>query len=189
MLPNAKSKTLPGRVIAGTLLTLLAALVWPLPAQCQILQQEQLLAKRHGPDLTVEPIGTLRVARGGWAKLTIQLRLSRGYHVNSHQPSEEYLLPTVVRLRPQQGIMIVKIAYPEGEPMKFPFAGSESLSVYSGRFEVTAEVRAARSAGLGLQRVHGEVHYQACDHKQCFPPRSTPLHFDVRVVRSHARRH
>jgi len=171
------------RRIAQALLALGVAIACSAPVQAQILEEKPLLAQKRGPQLTVEPIDTITVARGGTARLTIQLELNRGFHVNSHLPNQDYLLPTTVRLSPQEGIMIVKIAYPQGEVMKFQFAGSDRLSVYSGRFQVTAEVRAQRDAALGRQRVHGEVRYQACDDRQCYPPKSTPLHFDVRVVR------
>jgi hypothetical protein len=182
-------KTNRYRRVARILLALGVAFVCALPLQAQILEEKPLLAQKRGPQLTVEPIDTITVARGGWARLTLQLELNRGYHVNSHWPSEDYLLPTTVRLSPQQGIMIVKITYPKGEVMKFRFAGNDHLSVYTGRFRVTAEVRAERDAGLGRQRVHGEVRYQACDDHQCFPPKSTLLHFDVRVVRGGSASH
>jgi hypothetical protein len=176
-------KTNRSRRIAQALLVLGVAFACSLPVRAQILNENPLLAQKRGPQLTVAPIDTITVARGGKAQLTLQLELNRGFHVNSHRPSEDYLLPTTVSLSPQEGIMIVKIAYPQGEVMKFHFAGSDHLSVYSGRFQVTAEVRARRDAALGRQRVHGEVRYQACDDHQCFPPKSTPLHFDVLVVR------
>jgi thioredoxin:protein disulfide reductase len=90
----------------------------------------------------------------------------------------------VVHLSPPEGILIMNIAYPEAEELALPFMGNDKLSVYSGSFEVTAEVRIPKSAALGTQRVHGEVRYQACDNRQCFPPKTTPLEFDVRVVRA-----
>jgi len=66
--------------------------------------------------------------------------------------------------------------------------GKETLSVYSGNFDITADVRIQKSAALGTLRVHGEVKYQACDNRQCFPPKTTPLEFDVRVVKPKARK-
>jgi hypothetical protein len=60
---------------------------------------------------------------------------------------------------------------------------SEKLSVYSGNFTVTAEVRIPKSAPFGTLRVYGEVKYQACDNRQCFPPKTAPLEFDVKVVK------
>jgi hypothetical protein len=140
-------------------------------------------AQGSSPLISVAPIDTVVVARGSKAPLDIALRVNRGFHVNSHQPNDELLLPTVVHLNPPEGIVIMNIAYPEAEDLALPFAGKDKLSVYSGDFEVTAEVRIPKSAAVGTQRVHGEVRYQACDNRQCFPPKTTPLEFDVRVVR------
>ena len=132
--------------------------------------------------VTVAPIEEIVVPRGGKVPLEIALQVNRGFHVNSHQPNDELLLPTVVHLDPPEGITIMNVAYPEAEELELPFA-TQKLSVYSGSFAVTAEVRVHKSAVLGTQRVHGEVRYQACDNRQCFPPKTTPLQFDVKVVR------
>jgi hypothetical protein len=140
------------------------------------------LAQGSSPLITVQPIDTIVVARGGKAPLDISLLVSRGFHVNSNKPNDELLLPTLVHLNPPQGIMILNIQYPVGEQLALPFMGNK-LSVYSGIFAVMAEVRIPRSAPLGTQRVHGNVRYQACDNHQCFPPKSTPFEFDVKVVK------
>jgi hypothetical protein len=141
------------------------------------------LAQGSSPLISVAPIDTVVVARGGKAPLDIAMRVNKGFHVNSHQPNDELLLPTVVHLNPPDGIVIMNIAYPEAEELALPFAGKDKLSVYSGSFEVTAEVRVAKSVAAGTQRVHGEVRYQACDNRQCFPPKSTPLEFDIKIIR------
>lgn len=141
------------------------------------------MAQGSSPSVTVAPIGTVVVARGSKAPLNIELQVNRGFHVNSNKPNDELLLPTVVHLNPPQGIMIVNTQYPEGEQLALPFMGKDKLNVYSGNFAVTADVRIPQSAALGTLRVHGDVKYQACDNRQCFPPKTTPLEFDVRVVR------
>ena len=137
-----------------------------------------------GPQVTVAPIAGIVVARGGKAPLDIALRVNRGFHVNSNHPHDELLLPTVVHLDPPEGIEILNLAYPEAEELALPFAGNGKLSVYSGTFEVTAEVRVPRSAALGTQRVRGQVRYQACDNRQCFhiPTHGWPLR-DSRSLR------
>ncbi len=144
------------------------------------LRPQNSAPQGSSPSVTVAPIGTIVVARGGKAPLEIALQVNRGFHVNSNKPNDELLLPTVVHLNPPQGIMIMNIQYPEGEQLALPFMGNDKLSVYSGNFAVTAEVRIPKSAALGTLRVHGEVKYQACDNRQCFPPKTTPLEFDVK---------
>jgi hypothetical protein len=156
----------------------------PLLLGCSlVLCASAALAQGSSPMISVAPIDTVVVTRGSKAPLDIALRVNKGFHVNSHQPNDELLLPTVVHLNPPEGLVIMNIAYPEAQDLVLPFAGKDKLSVYSGDFEVTAEVRVPKSAAVGTQRVHGEVRYQACDNRQCFPPKTAPLEFDVRVVR------
>ncbi len=148
-----------------------------------ILCASAALAQGSSPSVSVAPIGTIVVSRGGKAPLEIALHVNKGFHVNSNKPNDELLLPTVVHLNPPEGIMIMNVQYPAGEQLALPFMGNDTLSVYSGNFAVTAEVRIPKTAALGTLRVHGEVKYQACDNRQCFPPKSTPLEFDVKVVK------
>jgi hypothetical protein len=143
-----------------------------------------LLAQGSSPSVTVLPIDTVVVVRGGKAPLNIGLQVNKGFHVNSHKPNDELLLPTVVHFNPPEGIMIMEIQYPEGEDLALPLIGSDKISVYSGSFAVTAEIRIPQSAALGTLRVHGAVKYQACNNRQCFPPKTTPLEFDVKVVKA-----
>jgi hypothetical protein len=148
-----------------------------------LLVPAAVAAQGSSPQVTVAPINTVVVTRGGKAALDIALQVNRGFHVNSNKPNDELLLPTVVHLNPPQGIMIVNVEYPEGQELALPFMGNQKLSVYSGNFAVSAEVRIPKSAPLGTQRVHGNVKYQACDNRQCFAPKTTPLEFDVKVVK------
>jgi DsbC/DsbD-like thiol-disulfide interchange protein len=140
-------------------------------------------AQSTSPAVSVAPVNTIVVSRGSKAPLKLTLQVNRGFHINSNQPNDEMLVPTVVHLDPPQGITIVDVKYPVGEQLALPIMGNDKLSVYSGSFVVTAEVRIPASAPLGTQRVHGEVRFQACDNRQCFPPKTTPLEFDVKVVR------
>jgi len=141
------------------------------------------LAQGSSPAVTVSPIPTLVISRGGHVPLKIDLLVNRGFHVNSNKPHDELLMPTVVHLNPPDGVLIMNIQYPAGEELALPFMGKEQLSVYSGPFTVNGEVRIAKTAALGTFRVHGNVKYQACDNRQCFPPKTTPLEFDVKVVK------
>ena len=35
----------------------------------------------------------------------------------------------------------------------------------------------------GKYVMHGVLRYQACDNAQCFPPKTLPVSFDVKVVK------
>lgn len=145
-------------------------------------------AQGSSPSVTVLPIDTVVVAQGGKAPLSIALQVNKGFHVNSNKPNDELLMPTTVHLNPPEGIMIANIQYPAGEQLALPFMVNEKLSVYTGNFTVKAEVRIPKSAALGTQRVHGEVKFQACNNRQCFPPKSAPMEFDVKIVKPGVRK-
>ena len=82
-------------------------------ALCGLALCAPVLGQGSGPVVTVAPISEIVVPRGGKAPLEIALRVNRGFHVNSHQPNDELLLPTVVHLDPPEGITIMNVAYPE----------------------------------------------------------------------------
>ena len=92
--------------------------------------------------------------------------------------------PTALSLDPPTDIAIGKIKYPAGVDANFPFAPSETLNVYEGKFAITALVTAAKTATPGKYRVHGSLKYQACDNRACYPPKSVPADFDITVLRS-----
>ncbi len=85
------------------------------------------LAQGSSPLVSVAPIGTVVVTRGGKAPLDIALRVNRGFHVNSNKPNDELLLPTVVHLDPPEGIMIMNIALP-CRPKNWPCPSRETIS-------------------------------------------------------------
>ncbi|MDT8066763.1 MAG: protein-disulfide reductase DsbD family protein [Terriglobia bacterium] len=124
------------------------------------------------------------VTPGHIAHVTLTFRVGEGFHINSHKPLDELLLPTVVQLDPPTDIMIAKIEYPEGEMLNFPFSPESKLSVYSGEFRVTAAVRPAAAMPHGTFRVHGDLRFQACNNRQCFPPKTIPVQFDVKIERA-----
>ncbi|MDR3763245.1 MAG: protein-disulfide reductase DsbD family protein [Acidobacteriota bacterium] len=144
-------------------------------------------AQGRAPAVSVAPVPTVAVVRGRKTKLKLDLTVNRGFHINSNKPHDDLLLPTTVRFNPPGGVVFANILYPEGEELVLPFMGKDTLSVYSSAFRVTAEVRATAAAALGTQRIHGEVKFQACDNRQCFPSKTAPFDFDVRVVRARGR--
>jgi hypothetical protein len=72
-------------------------------------------------------------AQPGRGTLAVRAKLQAGWHVNSHTPSEEYLIPTTLALAPAAGVKFGEPLYPEGKTEKFSFSESP-LSVYAGEF-------------------------------------------------------
>ena len=130
------------------------------------------------------PVAPVTVAPGKPAKVALKFRVVQGFHINSNKPKSELLVPTVVHLSPPTDLSVGNVNYPEGRDLTFPFAPDEMLNVYTGDFAVRALVSAAAKAPPGTYRVHGELKYQACDDRACYPPTKVPVSFDVHVNRA-----
>jgi Thiol:disulfide interchange protein DsbD, N-terminal len=141
-------------------------------------------AQSGPPTVSLVSASPVVATPGHISHVTLTFRVGEGFHINSHKPLDELLLPTVVQLDPPTDIMIAKIEYPAGEMLSFPFSPESKLSVYSGEFKVTAAVRPAAAMPHGTFRVHGDLRFQACNNRQCFPPKKIPVEFDVKVQRS-----
>ena len=137
-----------------------------------------------GPGVTVLPIEPVTIQPGKSATLKMSFRINSGFHINSNKPTQEILIPTTVKLNPPSEMLVGKIEYPAGEQMALPFMPEEKLSVYSGTFNVTGVLKTTNSVLPGTYRVRGELRYQACSDRQCFPPHTQAFAFDVKVVRS-----
>jgi DsbC/DsbD-like thiol-disulfide interchange protein len=111
------------------------------------------------------------IAAGKRSVLALHFRVVDGFHVNSHTPKSELLIPTRIELQPSAGVKAEAIEYPAGTSYSFSFDPTEKLDVYSGDFTVKLPV----VAEAGTHTVDGTLRYQACDHAACYPPKSLPL--------------
>jgi hypothetical protein len=111
------------------------------------------------------------VAAGKRSVLELHFRVLDGYHVNSHTPKSELLIPTRIELQPAAGVKSEAVEYPAGTSYSFSFDPTEKLDVYTGAFTVKLPV----VAEAGPHSVDGTLRYQACDHAACYPPKSLPV--------------
>ncbi len=141
------------------------------------------------PDITgipaqvvfVGPVMPISAAPGKPMKAYLAFRVGATYHINSNKPTSNLLIPTVLTLSPPSQVIITQLKYPSGIDASFPFAPTETLNVYAGKFEITAQIAAAPKAAPGKYQVHGVLKYQACDNRACYPPRQVPADFEVTV--------
>jgi hypothetical protein len=140
------------------------------------------------PSVEMAPVAPVALTRGRPSRVQLNFRIQRGFHINSNRPNDEALIPTALRLSPPTDVLVGKIAYPTGQDLTFDFMPGEKLNVYANDFAVTAMVTTSRSIPYGTYRVHGALKYQACDNRQCYPPKEVPVQFDVKVQKAATRR-
>jgi hypothetical protein len=111
------------------------------------------------------------VAAGQRSVVEMRFRVVDGFHVNSHTPKSVLLIPTKVNLQPAAGVKTETAEYPAGTSYSFSFNPKNKLDVYAGDFTVKLPV----VARAGQHEIDGALSYQACDHAECYPPRSLPI--------------
>ena len=115
------------------------------------------------------------MAAGKPSPVTLHFRIASGLHINSHTPSEDYLIPTTFSIPDGAGVRLDKAEYPAGILITLPADPKTKLSVYSGDFSVQARIVSTP----GNHLVEAKLHYQACNETQCLPPKTIPVAIDV----------
>jgi len=103
--------------------------------------------------------------------LQLRFHVMEGYHVNSHTPKSELLVPTALTVQPANGVKAGMLEYPAGKLYSFSFDPGDKLDVYAGDFTVKLPVVAA----AGEHTLEGTLKYQACDSASCYPPKTMPV--------------
>ena len=137
------------------------------------------LAAQEKPDVRARLIAPERVEAPSKRRLVVELVIGPRWHVNSHLPSEPYLIPTNAVLTASKGTVSL-VRYPKDVERRFEFS-EKPLRVYEGtvRLEATLDVPAG---SRGEIQVGGELSYQACDERRCFAPAKIPLQATISIV-------
>ena len=106
--------------------------------------------------------------------LELRFHVLDGFHVNSHTPHSELLLPTTLELEPTPSQHLAATIYPTGQPYR---VAGETLDVYTGAFTLLLPV----TVPPGEQVLNATLHYQACDRAACYPPRTLQLQIPLTI--------
>jgi thiol:disulfide interchange protein len=120
------------------------------------------------------------VAAGDTARISALVAIESGWHVNSHTPTFDYLIPTELELELPAGWPRANVDYPPAKKKSFAFA-DVPLSVYDGDVVIAAQVMVPAGTKPGAFPIRALLHYQACDHSQCLPPVTTKSQLTLTV--------
>ncbi|HKB08323.1 MAG TPA: DUF255 domain-containing protein [Candidatus Polarisedimenticolia bacterium] len=124
------------------------------------------------PDRPVRP--------GQAVTMSIRLDIAPTWHVNSNQPSLEYLIPTAVRLADERAARVDQIAYPEAHLVQLKFADTK-LSVYEGANTIRVTLRPPSDSAQGERPVPLRLTYQACNDATCLAPETVEFLVPLRI--------
>jgi hypothetical protein len=127
----------------------------------------------------VTPPEQIKVKRGAAATVKVTATLSDGFHLNSHTPAEDFLIPLTLKWMAGE-VEAGEVSYPKPQMVKVPFQ-EKPLSVLTGKFELATQFKVPPGASPGLVTVLGKLRYQACNDKSCFPPKTLDVKVPVEV--------
>lgn len=112
-----------------------------------------------------------RLVREGGALVALAT-IAPGWHVNAHEPRDEFLIPTTLEVTPPAGVAVGSIEYPAGVERTLAFSESPLL-LYEGTIRIRAPLD-----GDAKGRFEAKLRYQACDDTRCLPPKTLVLVLD-----------
>ena len=117
---------------------------------------------------------------GATARIAARVAIEDHWHVNSHTPTYDWLIPTELAYELPAGASEPRLTYPPHRMQKFEFT-EEPIAVYDGTVRILAELELPADLGPGPVAVAGALRYQACDDKQCLPPVTTRATVELTV--------
>jgi thiol:disulfide interchange protein len=135
--------------------------------------------------MEIDTVAEADVAHAGAVhRVALDARLQpagTGLHVNSNEPLEDFLIPTVLTLEPPAGISVGGLAWPD--PIMLEQQGADKpLAVYEETFAIGIALDVDPDVAPGEYEVPAALRYQACDERMCYIPATARLAFQVRVA-------
>jgi len=160
------------------LLVVLAAASSPLIDPATAASKTQDAPALPAPSSVVKPhtYASLEpVPRGTEFQIAVIVEIARGFHMNSHKPTDAYLIPTTLTAQLPAGFRLIDTLYPAGRLEKFAFSPNKPLDVYTEKVNLRLMLAAQADAPLGNATIPMTLRYQACNDSACLPPVKVPV--------------
>src|SRR4029450_4083761 len=101
---------------------------------------------------------------GSTARVALRVSVPEGFHIQSNQPRDPTLIPTVLSIDPPPGLNALEVAFPK--PIDFEQkGGAQPLTVFEREFLIGARFAIDARQPAGEIVVPARLRYQACDDK------------------------
>ncbi|NOY59248.1 MAG: thioredoxin fold domain-containing protein [Calditrichaeota bacterium] len=122
-----------------------------------------------------------KIVRGQDFDLAVIIDIKSGLHINSNKPTEDFLIPTIIKFDPSHDMSFGKPMFPKPDLKTFSFSDNK-ISVYEGRVVVFINVSTSPNLSLESKTIKGSVSYQGCDENVCFAPGEASFEITLDVV-------
>jgi len=117
--------------------------------------------------------------------ILIEIDIEEGWHINSSQPLEDFLIATDIFFDQVDGVTFGKIKYMEPDLKNFAFSENQ-MSIYEGKVYAQSTVTLLPDINADEIIISGGVYYQSCDNQTCLPPTEELFSQNVKIVENDA---
>ncbi len=117
---------------------------------------------------------------GQTVTLVLRVELPENIHVQSDEPRDPFVIPTLLTFTLPEGVTVEEITYPESTD--FLLEGwDEPLAVFEHEFTIAVRLALDTDVSPGDIVVPGSLRYQACDDRVCFAPATAAVEWHLQV--------
>lgn len=120
------------------------------------------------------------IPAGTSAQAAVLLNLEDTWHVNSNQPSQNFLIGTELVIEDNDDITTSSYQYPPAKTYNFDFS-PEPVDVYEGEAPILFTITASEEIDPGSYELSGTIRVQACDNEVCLAPVTLDVSVPVEV--------
>ena len=102
-------------------------------------------------------------------RLYIRFTVKEGWHINSHELIDQFLIPTILMIDTSADYHCKDIVYPPATRTKLHYSKSE-LELYTGEQMIIAAISVPNSYRGNNVALQGKLQYQACNNENCLMP-------------------
>jgi uncharacterized protein YyaL (SSP411 family) len=112
--------------------------------------------------------------------IAVRAEIKDGFHINSWQPTQGYLVPTRLVLDETPGFTAKRESYPPSREYRAAYE-EEALLIYEGNVLFGIEVEVGAHVSPTTYPLHFTMRLQPCDDQQCYPPLEARMRFNIMV--------
>ena len=122
-----------------------------------------------------------KVKPGATFQVAVVVEIEGGYHINSNQPADKFLIPTSLKVESLKGLRTNTVRYPKAKMEKFSFS-EKPMSVFDGRTVLRFTARALPTLAQGNHTLKAKLTVQACNNELCFRPQTVNVDIPLEVA-------
>ena len=155
---NSESQLLDSAPTAAVVATQAFNKLYSLHPELFADSTDSIATKTSPVHMTCSPT-SMQLVVGESAEITIQLAMTKNWHVNSNAPGNEYAIPLSFKVLNDN--VTLETSWPTGKTM---ISAGESVDVYSHNVSIPIVLHAGEGAKGSIQLM---VTWQACDAESC----------------------